>query len=573
MRQSGIRIQSGKQRRLGLNTLENKSGLIIGVDLDNTLINYDAAFLIGAQDLGMLASDWHGDKGQIREYLRLCDGGETQWQNLQGQVYGRLIAHARLFDDAYRFLWRCRQRGFVVDVVSHKTEYGHSDDNKVPLRKVATNFLKSHGIMAGKDGLLRDIYFESTREEKVQRIVENKYDWFIDDLPEVLEDRDLSSRLGRILLHENKRSSVEGIETCHTWVEIESRLLGDWIEPELLALAETVASMRIASVKWITRGGNSGLLKIASESGEKYALKLYPGRTGHDRLGSEFNGLKLIKANNVVEVPLPFQEHSELNAAMYEWIEGGAVNQPKDDHIRQALDFLDSLHGLRGHLDFLDFQNASAAFLSGADFEEQLWERFNSLIQFAPEYPEMYQYLQNELMPIMEKIIDRTHSEWRIEPGYCEPLPRTKQTLSPSDFGFHNAIERSNGELVFIDFEYFGWDDPVKIIADFDFHPGMELDANLKQQWIDGAIKIYGKEVLDRLRLVWPMIGLSWCLILLNEYRDDIWLRRCAADADKLIHREAILATQLKRSRDLLVKINAGYLQPPILSKWSSYGS
>jgi hypothetical protein len=55
--------------------------------------------------------------------------------------------------------------------------------------------------------------------------------------------------------------------------------------------------------------------------------------------------------------------------------------------------------------------------------------------------------------------------------------------------------------------------------------------------------------------------------------RGDIWLRRCAANAGKFAHREAILATQLKRSRDLLASISECYDQPPILLKWSSNGS
>jgi thiamine kinase-like enzyme len=238
------------------------------------------------------------------------------------------------------------------------------------------------------------------------------------------------------------------------------------------------------------------------------------------------------------------------------------VNHPDGAHVQQALDFIEALHKLKELPEFKDFQNASAAFDSGFGFEKQLRARINTLMAVAPEHPEMLDYLQNELLPIMEKIIHWSRTEWRIEPGYNELLPRMKQTLSPSDFGFHNAIERSNGKLTFIDFEYFGWDDPVKLIADFDFHPGMEINSKLKQQWYEGAVKIYGQEILDRLRLAWPMIGLSWCLILLNEYRSDIWLRRCAANAEKFTRREEILATQLKRSRELLARINSSYSQP-----------
>ena len=55
------------------------------------------------------------------------------------------------------------------------------------------------------------------------------------------------------------------------------------------------------------------------------------------------------------------------------------------------------------------------------------------------------------------------------------------QVLSPSDFGFHNAILKESGDLVFLDFEYFGRDDPVKLMADFIWHPGMKL-SNLQKR-------------------------------------------------------------------------------------------
>lgn len=559
-----MRIQLAKQLRPGLGILASKSGLKIGVDLDNTLINYDSAFFQGARDLGLLAPGWQGNKKQIRDYLCSHHGGEFQWQNLQGQVYGRLISHARLFDGVYRFLWRCRQRGCPVDLVSHKTEYGHNDNNRVPLRKVALEFLASHGIVPGEDGLLRGVSFENTREQKVQRIIENNYDWFVDDLAEVLEDALLPNELGRILFDESAPSLMGSIERYCSWAEIEHRLLGAWTEHELRALAETLASATVTSVKWATGGGNSGLLEVVMSNGEKSALKLYSGCSVHDRLNSEYDSIRAIKAHDASSsVPAPRGCDRRLSIAMYEWIDGEVVDRPRSEHIQQALEFLGDLHGLRGLTAFESFQNASAAFVSGASLEDQVRSRFQTLMLPASTCQELYEYLQFEVLPVIEEVTSWTRSGWRVQPYYSEPLPRSQQTLSPSDFGFHNAIERENGRLAFIDFEYFGWDDPVKLIVDFCFHPGMVLNSTLKQQWIEGAVKIYGEEVLDRLQLAWPMIGLCWCLILLNEYRGDVWLRRCIADAEKVRHREAILATQLRRSRALLGTIRDRHEQFP----------
>jgi hypothetical protein len=55
------------------------------------------------------------------------------------------------------------------------------------------------------------------------------------------------------------------------------------------------------------------------------------------------------------------------------------------------------------------------------------------------------------------------------------PVEERWRSLCPPDFGFHNALRRASGELVFIDFDYFGWDDSVKVTCDFLLHPGMRL--------------------------------------------------------------------------------------------------
>ncbi len=532
----------------------------IGIDLDNTLINYDSAFLLGAAELGLTGPDWHGDKYQTRERIRSSNYGEIKWQILQGQVYGRLIGHAKIFSGVYRFLWRCRQRGITVDLVSHKTEFGHRDVNKVPLRIVAIDFLAKHGITVGRNNLVNYLFFESTREEKIRRIAENDYDWFIDDLPELLLDPGLPQSLGKILFSNDKHNL--GVRNYSSWTEIDRYLLGDWAAQELLALAETVVSAPVASVNWLSGGGNSRLLKVLSQGADLYVLKLYPDESTHDRLSSEFCSFKLIRENHGGSVPRPGQRHSNLNAATYEWIHGTVVKQPTIEHVQQALKFIEYLHNLRGLSDFQSFQNASAAFVSGLDFENQLRARFNNLMEFVPVYLELTEYLKSEFLPVMEHVVQWVRDNWKIEPSYGSPILRQHQTLSPSDFGFHNSIESSEGKLSFIDFEYFGWDDPVKLIVDFYFHPGMVLGSEMKSLWIRGTKKIYGEDITERLRLSWPLIALSWCLILLNEYRADVWMRRCAANSQKSIFREEILKSQLSRSRALLEKIASSYSQP-----------
>ena len=50
---------------------------------------------------------------------------------------------------------------------------------------------------------------------------------------------------------------------------------------------------------------------------------------------------------------------------------------------------------------------------------------------------------------------------------------------------------------------------------------------------------------------MWPMLGLCWCLILLNEYRKDIWARRAEIVGLDPKNRNIMLDRQLKLSKNI----------------------
>ena len=138
---------------------------------------------------------------------------------------------------------------------------------------------------------------------------------------------------------------------------------------------------------------------------------------------------------------------------------------------------------------------------------------------------------------------------------FDQPLDLPELVLSPSDFGFHNAGRRCDGALQFFYFEYFGWDDPAKLMADFLLHPGMKLTPELKQRFHAGArIALCGDAAFDaRFPALYPLFGLCWCLILLNPFRPTYGARRSRSGANTIRAREQ--ATQLRRARSLLEKV------------------
>ena len=156
----------------------------IGIDFDNTLACYDKVFEAIAKKMFLVSVDWQGDKTQVRAELRTRQNGERDWQRLQGQVYGKYMHLANLFPEVSNFLLRLRAREYEVFIVSHKTEYGHHDSEKISLRKEALSWMRMHKFFDPKGFGLHEsnVFFENTREEKVKKISDLRCDYFVDDL-------------------------------------------------------------------------------------------------------------------------------------------------------------------------------------------------------------------------------------------------------------------------------------------------------------------------------------------------------------------------------------------------------
>lgn len=164
--------------------------MLIGVDFDNTLIDYEDVFAPAAVEMGLLPSGFSGGKTAVRDAIRAGSLGDEGWMRLQGRVYGGLIARARPFAGARDFLAARHAVGDRLVLVSHKTEFGHFDPDRVPLRDAARGWLADNGFLDTEvTGLGGEVlWFEPTREAKIARIAALGCDHFIDDLPEVLLD-------------------------------------------------------------------------------------------------------------------------------------------------------------------------------------------------------------------------------------------------------------------------------------------------------------------------------------------------------------------------------------------------
>jgi hypothetical protein len=203
------------------------SSLRIGIDFDNTIISYDDVFRAAAAAGGLVAAGFSGNKQAVRDAIRLLPDGELAWQRLQGQVYGKGIGGATVVAGVATFLRRCRAEGCAVMVVSHKTEYGHFDPDRVNLRKAALDWMAGQGLLGGDHGIAgADVHFESTRADKLRRIAALSLTHFIDDLEEVLSDPEFPPNVERILFADGAQPASLPYVSCSTWRDIERQIFG-----------------------------------------------------------------------------------------------------------------------------------------------------------------------------------------------------------------------------------------------------------------------------------------------------------------------------------------------------------
>lgn len=301
-------------------------------------------------------------------------------------------------------------------------------------------------------------------------------------------------------------------------------------------IAETLAECPVRAVTPVRGGANNRVYRVECEEGRLFALKSYfrQANDPRDRLGTEIAALGFLHRHGIKVVPEIIASDSDAGFALFEWIEGEAVTQPDDGDIDSTLALTAQLRGLGEASDATDLLLASEACLSGAEVERQVKARLDSLREPAAGEPELARFLEHDFVPALKKAVDDVREGYHREGlDFGRDIDPDKRTLSPSDFGFHNTLRQQDGKLVFVDFEYFGWDDPVKLTADFLHHPGMTLTEAQKVRFQAGTAKIFEADASfqARLALLYPIIGLRWCMILLNEFLPERLSRRRFAES------------------------------------------
>ncbi|MEW5772158.1 MAG: hypothetical protein AB1916_01420 [Thermodesulfobacteriota bacterium] len=524
----------------------------IGLDLDNTLVDYADLFYRTARELGLLPADGPRDKTGVRDFLRSLPDGELAWQRVQAVVYGPGLDQARPFPGAAEFMKMAAAAGHRLVIVSHKTRHAAQGDG-TDLHAAARAWLRKRGFLAPGSPLRdSDVFLEETRTAKVARIRDLGCVLFVDDLPEVFAHPDFPADTARVLFAPdgNPRADFRGA-VCSSWSEV-ARLTASAGPTDLDLRLERLLGSRVAARERLSGGRNSRVSRMDLADGRRVAVKEYfiHPDDGRDRLGVEFSALAFLRSHGLDCVPAPLAR-DDAGLGVYSWIEGEAAGRtPRPGDAQSMAGFLLRLHGLVSAGRDAGLPPASDACLSLAQAAAAVRRR---MARFAgvehPGFRKLARELEAELAPAEDA------GRKRLQDAGLDPdavLAPELRTLSPSDFGLHNAL-RVPGGLVFVDFEFFGWDDPAKLAADVLLHPGMDLDRDSARQFTDCLARGLSADpgFRHRLEAAFFLHGLKWCLILCNEFLAGDAARRDFAGADSADARDGALG----RARAMLAAL------------------
>ena len=129
--------------------------------------------------------------------------------------------------------------------------------------------------------------------------------------------------------------------------------------------------------------------------------------------------------------------------------------------------------------------------------------------------------------------------------------------ISPSDFGFHNALRMPNGKIKFLDFEYAGWDDPAKMADDFFSQIAVPVPEQFFDRFVSEITLIFpnSDKLIARTGLLRPLYRIKWFCIVLNVFLPD-HLERCQFAQDNM-DVDMLKSIQLIKAQKILEKLNA----------------
>jgi hypothetical protein len=321
------------------------------------------------------------------------------------------------------------------------------------------------------------------------------------------------------------------------------------IDPELLASARQLAAAAgrgaPSALTRLAGGKNNQVFRAEMAQGEPLVLKRYfrDARDTRDRLAAEWGFLQYAWSRGVRSIPQPLASDKASQIGLYSFVPGRKLRATEVDgaQVDAAVDFVLAVNAApRDPLALAPGSEACFSLTQHLDTVERRVARLGQLDPEAPHTDDARRFVAETLLPKWAAARARIV---KVADGAGLPLDRVLAAeeccLSPSDFGFHNALADDSGRLSFLDFEYAGRDDPAKLVSDFFCQPEVPVPLGFHAHFVARLADGLGLDDAGRVRcqILLDAYRIKWTCIILNDFLPLGAARRAFADAGEWAER------------------------------------
>ena len=511
----------------------------IGIDLDNTIINYHKLFnleckrIIHSNKKPKDISSIFFTKEKTKNYI-IKNFSLEKWIYIQNLVYAKKIHFAEIDDHFLNFLKFCKDLNYEIFIISHKTKFSNIFKN-INLRNESINFLKAKKIFQRKLVKKKNIFFYSEREKKIEKIKKMKLDYYIDDLKVVLEN--LNKKKTNLILFSD--INCKSYKTFSNWLGINKFFFG------------SQNFKNIIKKKYLNKEFNGYKIINNFQKSNNIIFKLKKKKILFAKFflkkNYEFFNINKLQKFNFKFVPQLLFSSKDNKLIVVEFLEGKKIKNFNKKILKMSVEILNKLFDLKNNT----FKYASSSILSYSQAVNQIEKRLQNLkLQTNTENNLISKHINN--IEIFLKSVLKFN---RANNLIYKKIPNNLLVLSPSDFGIHNFILK-DGNLKLVDYEYMGKDDPAKLLLDILFHPRNKIDANKKKFFINYFIKKFNHDstFTKRFFSLYYLVGIIWTLIILNVFLNKNSIKVFLGEINKNDLRE-----RLKNSKKLLRCLMASF--------------
>lgn len=297
--------------------------------------------------------------------------------------------------------------------------------------------------------------------------------------------------------------------------------------PEALEAARSLSPTPVVAVVELAKGNNARVFRVDTAAA-RYALKKYPAADSRDRWKAEVDALRFFARRQVARTPRVVAVAPEQRYALLSWVEGEAVGAIADADVDAFARFQIAIDRAADTQARGEIGEASEACLCGGRIVSQIAGRVARLEAVKADVAGFASFFDGMLVPSLADFTTSARRAYdRLGLDFDRDIAGELRTLIPSDLGAHNALRGEDGGLWFLDFEYFGWDDPVTGIANFVLHPGMQLAPGQQELYTGQLLRHFDRHgEAERLQALLPLFALRWCVIILGELLPERWRHR-----------------------------------------------